>query len=210
MKQRSKNEFFKQNKSYLRDIHNRMQHSRDLVSEYIKDKDVIDWGAGPGHRAKVLEAWGAASIRCWDPNAWCKAIFNGIYTSNQLTWIDNPYDLTCDILYVADLHTIAGDKPFEWWESVLATITCKYIIVTWHTSANDPDRLDRFLTCAPYWMFFSTQGHNTTVDGYELYTSSDKTKILHYQVDKYDPYPDNPESELIPFEDVHVMVLEML
>ena len=59
-------------------------------------------------------------------------------------------------------------------------------------------------------MFFSTQGHNTTVDGYELYTSSNKTKIIHHQVDTYNPIPGIPETDLIPFKDVNLMILEML
>lgn len=158
---------------YIQEVHKKMLPTKKYILPYIKNKTVVDWGAGPGHRAKILSSWGADSVQCWDPNMWCKHVFNKYYSSNQLTWLDNLENINCDTLYIGGVTLHAGPEPHKWFEDILDKVKCKYLVTTWDIENTETD-LDRIFSNNQNrsWLYFNILGYNTQVNAYDIYTKN--------------------------------------
>jgi len=166
---------------YVVEAQQKMSPTKSLILPHIVGKDIIDWGSGPGHRAKILSAWGASTVRCWDPNVWCSYVFDKYYSSNQMTWIVEPDNLFCDTLYISGVTGYVGPKPHEWFDDVLSRVNCKYVVAVWDVENDDSRRLEKhMLTHQDSWTFFNTCGFNTTINGYEIYTSNSKLELINF------------------------------
>jgi hypothetical protein len=157
---------------YVREVYGKMLPTKNYILPYIKDKSVVDWGSGPGHRAKILSSWGADSVQCWDINNWCRYVFNQYYSSNQLTWIDNFENINCDTLYIAGVTMHAGPDPHKWFQDILSKVNCKYVVATWDIE-NTEENLERILyKYQQQWAYFNTLGFNTQVTAYDIFTQN--------------------------------------
>jgi len=119
---------------------------KDLLLPYIKGKKILDWGSGPGYRAKVLLDWGAAEVSIWDPALDSKKIYDLIFKEKvkSLKWFDsgtinfdNLPDISTDILFIAGVNGQVGPDPYVWWKNVVSKIYAKYYICIWHTEGTE-------------------------------------------------------------------------
>lgn len=125
---------------------------KELLLPYIIGKRILDWGSGPGYRAKVLLDWGAAEVSIWDPAPDSKKIYDLIYKEKlkSLKWFDegtlnfdNLSDISTDILFTAGVHGQVGPDPYGWWNNLVNKIYAKYYVCIWHTGGTNHDIIAR-------------------------------------------------------------------
>jgi len=161
---------------------------KDLLLPYVKGKKILDWGSGPGYRAKVLLDWGAAEVLIWDPALDSKKIYDLIFKEKvkSLKWFDEGTinfdklpDISTDILFTAGVQSQVGPDPYGWWNNVVSKINAKYYICIWHTGGTDQDIIAR--DDLP----LSTP--NRTPDHFSMYTFNGFNKEPGDKIFKSDP-----------------------
>ena len=144
---------------------------KPYLQSYVKSKTVIDWGCHIGIRSYVLSRWGAEHVYCWDPYAMCRENFKRHIESKGLSWIENTLaPLSCDVLYLSNIHNVVGTNPHAWFSDLLKNINCRTVIATWEYNLSDiKDKVFSDWENGHFW--FTPDGYNY-LTGEEVYISS--------------------------------------